>query len=430
MDYGEVSGLLARTAGGFHGALRSGSAAPGASRSIPTPAGIFDLGGRDWLIYRLKALDEKIRPSLDLALRLITGADFSDRRRIRDLALEMKNQADSSLAPAGHSYASTRSARYFSRSSTVDEIWNGLGQIDFAHYLADLDTAEIIRRLTAIRDTLAGKGGLIANFTGSAEALGAYHTLASASLSRFGAPRPRNPASVEAAAFYPLLAGESLLEGVAASTAAVTVPAAEVFASPSLQIGFAAMTLNAAPFNAPEQAAESVLAHQLSTGALWEDIRMKGGAYGAFAHTDSLEGVFGLSTYRDPNPGRSLESFSSIMKGLAAPKNGKEPWYRNEDLLEKAIIGSYSREIRPRTSAEKGAVDFSRFLYGIEDTVRQRKLERLIRVSGDEIAAVLRRLASQGGSSQGALAPVIVAGTATAEKAAKTLGVTPKVLPV
>ncbi|GHV57255.1 hypothetical protein AGMMS49579_22860 [Spirochaetia bacterium] len=137
MDYGEVSSLLARTAGGFHGALRASSSAPGASRSIPTPAGIFDLGGRDWLIYRLKALDEKIQPSLDLALRLITEADFSDQRRIRDLVLEMKNQADSSLAPAGHSYASTRSARYFSRSSTVDEIWNGLGQIDFAHYLAD-----------------------------------------------------------------------------------------------------------------------------------------------------------------------------------------------------------------------------------------------------------------------------------------------------
>jgi Zn-dependent M16 (insulinase) family peptidase len=174
---------------------------------------------------------------------------------------------------------------------------------------------------------------------------------------------------------------------------------------------------------------------------------MKGGAYGAFAHTDSLEGIFGLSTYRDPNPARSLKSFSSIIKGLAAqgewmaaPESGKEPWYRDEDLLEKAVIGSYSREIRPRTSAEKGALDFSRFLYGIEDTVRQRRLEKLVRVSGDEIAAVLNRLASQnaspqggpspGGASPGGPSPVIVAGTAVAEKAAKELGVTPKVLPV
>lgn len=147
-----------------------------------------------------------------------------------------------------------------------------------------------------------------------------------------------------------------------------------------------------------------------------------------------------ISDRKSRRHGRSLESFSSIMKGLAAqgegiasPKSGKEPWYRNEDLLEKAIIGSYSREIRPRTSAEKGAVDFSRFLYGIEDTVRQRRLEKLIQVSGDEIAAVLRRLASQGGPAGGPAqggAPVIVAGTAAAEKAAKALGVTPKALPV
>ncbi|GHV90931.1 peptidase M16 [Spirochaetia bacterium] len=442
MDYGEVSGLLARTAGGFHGMLRSSSMAPGAGSSIPTPSGIFDLGGRDWLIYRLKALDEKTGPALDLALRLITEADFSDQRRIRDLVLEMKNQADSSLAPAGHSYASTRSARYFSRSSTVDEIWNGLGQIGFAHYLADLDSAEIIRRLGAIRDTLAGKGGLIANFTGSAEALASYRSLASSPFRRFGPPRPRNPASVEAASFYPFLDAAALGRLSASDSAAApdavlsSVPTAEVFASPSLQIGFAAMTLSSAPFNAPEQAAELVLAHQLSTGALWEDIRMKGGAYGAFAHTDSLEGIFALSTYRDPKPSRSLESFSSILDSLAKQGSdaggidgGKELWYRNEDLLEKAIIGSYSRETRPRTSAEKGSVDFSRFLYGIEDLVRQRKLEKLIQVSGDEIAAVLRRLASQKASSPGVSSPVIVAGTAAAEKAAKALGVTPQMLP-
>ena len=63
-------------------------------------------------------------------------------------------------------------------------------------------------------------------------------------------------------------------------------------------------------------------------GALWENIRMKGGAYGAFATPDSLEGTFSFSTYRDPSPLRSLEAFSSIIKEMAA-QTGAENLNRN-----------------------------------------------------------------------------------------------------
>jgi Zn-dependent M16 (insulinase) family peptidase len=163
---------------------------------------------------------------------------------------------------------------------------------------------------------------------------------------------------------------------------------------------------------------------------------MKGGAYGAFAHTDSLEGIFSLSTYRDPNPARSLEAFVSAFQETLRPKKGK-PWYRDEDALEKAVIGAYARETRPHTGAEKGAIDFIRFLYGLEYEIRKRKLKWLTQVSGDDISAALRRLAAAAGASPGDMpgqmprhTPVIVAGSAVAEKAAKILGVEPKVLPV
>jgi Zn-dependent M16 (insulinase) family peptidase len=183
-----------------------------------------------------------------------------------------------------------------------------------------------------------------------------------------------------------------------------------------LQVGFAAKTFASAPYDSPEQMAETVLAHQLSTGALWEDIRMKGGAYGAFAQPDNLEGYFAFSTYRDPNPLRSLDSFEDIVR--------KET-VNSEEEVEKAIIGCYARETRPRTPAEKGLADFSRFLYGIEDLQRKRKLERLVAVTGDQVTAALERLASQTASF-----PVIVAGPSIAEKAAAQLNTGVRVLPV
>jgi Zn-dependent M16 (insulinase) family peptidase len=198
----------------------------------------------------------------------------------------------------------------------------------------------------------------------------------------------------------------------------------EVFASPSLQIGFAAMSLQAAAFDTPAQAAETVLSHQLSTGALWETIRMKGGAYGASASSDSMERYFSFSTYRDPKPLRSLDSFSAILKdGCFAEKDDNF-----QDNLVKSIIGCYARGTRPLTPAEKGAADFQRFLSRIDDDYRRRNLRRLINVSAEDISAALGALASQLASES--IGKVIITGTKDAEQAAKALGTEVQMLPV
>jgi len=145
---------------------------------------------------------------------------------------------------------------------------------------------------------------------------------------------------------------------------------------------------------------------------------MKGGAYGAFASSDSLENCVSFATYRDPTPMRSLDIFLSILKNGA---------YGNcsEDSLVKSIIGCYAKETRPRTSAEDGLIDFYRFLYGIEDGYRRRKIERLVSISTADIQAAFSAL-----GTRAATGSVIIAGTKSAEQAAKELGAELQVLPV
>ena len=399
MDYGEVSSLMARTVGGFLAILHTGSAAKNTPQYLTTASGNFDLSGRDWILFRVKCLDEKITPSLDLALRIISEADFTDQRRINDLVWEMKNEIDSSLAPMGHLYSSGRAGRFNSRSKIVEEKWGGISQIEFVHQLAKMKTGEIIKKLQYIQEKI-NTAGLITNITGSA--LDTACREITQRFSRFGPPVPRYQA--------------------ANSDLAHNAPKAEVFASRSLQVGFAALTFNAAPFDTIEQIAEIVLAHQLSTGALWEEIRMKGGAYGAFINSDSLENCVSFATYRDPNPLRSMDALSAILKNDSLSYLQRSA---SESYLEKSIIGCYSKETRPRTPAEDGLVDFYRFLYGIEDSYRKNKLERLISVSSADINAAFASLASRT-----SLCPVIIAGVKKAEEAAKVLGVKVQMLPM
>jgi Zn-dependent M16 (insulinase) family peptidase len=412
MDYGEVSSLLVRTAGGFYAMLETGSPVlpensprEDVSQAVAGP----ELLGRDWIVYRIKALDEKFRDSLDIALRLITEADFSDLRRLKDLAAEMKNDCDSSLAPAGHSYAMSRSGGACSRSRAVDEVWSGLCQLPFSHDLAAADIAEVSRRLTSIRDALVLRSGLIVNLSAQKEALpGALK--AAASFGRFGAPRPADPRCRETAPFLKLAGGG---EG-----------RFEVWASPSIQVGFAAMSLPAAPYGSREQAAELVLSHELSTGALWESIRMKGGAYGAFARPDSLEGVFSLATYRDPDPLRSLNIFPEILLTRSKRAAG-------EDSLEKSIIGTFARETAPRTPSDSGFTDFLRYLYGVSSGHRFTRIKDIVALNGKETAAAAGRLAGAAAAAGGfAGRHVIIAGTGAADKAAAALGVEARRLPV
>jgi Zn-dependent M16 (insulinase) family peptidase len=406
MDYGKVSSLLARSTGGFYAMLETGSMAPGMERTLALPSGILDLGGRDWLIYRLKALDEKIDEALDLAYALITEADFSDTRRLEDLTAEMKNDLDSGLAAHGHLYAGGAAGRGFSRSRRVDEIWNGFEQLEFVHRLASSDPGETAKKFAAIEETLRRAGGLLVNITGSEAAVERASGILAKKFPLLGSPRTRRgPPALDAGGRD---AGSPGASGNAA-----------VFASPSLQVGFAALALPGTAYASREQSAELVLSHLLSTGPLWEDIRMRGGAYGAFANPDRMEKVFVLASYRDPNPPRSLDAFRSILQKTADTPIAAED-------LEKIVIGAYAKETHPRTNAEKGCVDFLRWLRGIEDRFLASKLRDLTELSGKEVQDAAGRLVSVIGQGEAA----VLAGRDAAEKAAAKLGGPVHTLPV
>jgi Zn-dependent M16 (insulinase) family peptidase len=395
MDYAEVSSLLARTVGDF-AALPYVSSAAAGERAVQTPAGVFEITGRDWVFFRLKCLDEKIEAALELALRVMREADFTDERRLRDLIAELKNESDASLAPYGSFYAQSRAARFANPCRAKSEALFGLTQFQWIRQAAALPAAEIGARLTKVREKLFSTAGVVVHLCGEAEdralALIGKHAAS------FGPPRPK-PAQGAGGGFQ-----EALSEGEAE---------AEVFYAPALQVGFAAMHLDARDYLDAASPFEQELAHHLSTGALWETIRMKGGAYGARAGVDALERCWSFSTYRDPQPERSLELFPEILK-----KAGKMKL--DADTLEKVIIGAYSKTKQPRSAAQNAAYDFSLFLAGITEEMRQKRLKTLLSARPGDISGAAKRLAAGDPARR---RRVIIADEAAAKRAARAWGV-------
>ncbi|MDR1868087.1 MAG: insulinase family protein [Treponema sp.] len=386
LDYGQVSALFAQCAADFHVSTVRGSPVPGAAHTVATPSGIFDIIDREWLHLRLKVLDSKVSDALGLVFRALTDRNFSELKRIHDLIIETKNDLDSSVVSWGSFFASVRSSVGFSRTNTIHELWDGLSQVQFIHKLAETDSAVVSSKLKQISTILTTKSGMIASITGSGPTLDTTSALIASTFGQFGPPRPRKQVS------FPL--------------STYRLPA--VFSLSSLQIAFSAATAQSSPYGTRESIAESVYSHHLSTGDLWERVRMQGGAYGVNMLNNALNQTLSFSTFRDPSPLRSLQVFCAL-----------KPEQLEEEILEKAIIGTFSNETTPRVNPDKGFVDFLRFLSGIDDKHRLNRLIALLDLNVQDITQAARRVHAQNLNNYA----VIIAGPALAHESARQLGV-------
>ena len=130
-----------------------------------------------------------------------------------------------------------------------------------------------------------------------------------------------------------------------------------------------------------------MLANILNYEYLWSEIRVQGGAYGCgFAGTEDGEIFF--STYRDPQPGRSLGVFDGAA-GFIRSLCGENP------DLTRFILGSVS-ELDPLLNAEQqiAAAERMYFLGGTQAERRRRYSELLNTGCSDllELCAMLDEL--------------------------------------
>ena len=98
-------------------------------------------------------------------------------------------------------------------------------------------------------------------------------------------------------------------------------------------VNYVGMSYNLSKLDLRNFGSVDVIESFVSDGYLWDEIRLKGGAYGAWA-VNYISGHFALYSYRDPNFERTLETFRALPEFL------KE--YDGEDL-EGYIIGTIAR---------------------------------------------------------------------------------------
>ena len=327
-------------------------------------------GKNEHIFFRAKILRENLRDALDLLKRLFMEADFEDRQRLRNLVLELKNEFRASLLPGGHQFVSLRAGSNLSDILKVEEGWKGITQIFLlAGLSSELDekSQDIASSLKEIRRSLISRKNLILNVTTQKSIFPEVKE----ELSHFVAALPEgNPAN-------DVQQPEESQRGQSKTKAESLVI--------SSNVGYVAKAVRGARFGTAESGCEAVLSHFLRTGYLWEKIRMRGGAYGAFALSYGTEGVLIFVSYRDPNIVETLRVFRESLEYVQ--KSGID-----KDQIEKAIIGTIGKEDRPQDPAEKGLISLKRRLCGITDALRQSRREVMLEVDHAALAGSAERL--------------------------------------
>ena len=244
-------------------------------------------GVRPYLLVSAGALSEKIDALASLPREVWSSTLLldADADRVRDVLTQIRIGLEQGFINNGHSAALGRAMSYSSPSAVVREQLSG---VDFYLFLRDLldHFDERLDGLRAKLTELAGRifvaDGCMASFTGSDEDFDAYW---------------------DAAGDLGLGAGDG------AGRDALAVPAPcdrhEAFVIPS-DICFAARACDPRRLGIDVTGAWAVAANALSYDYLWNEIRVKGGAYGCgFRAAGERQTAF--YTYRDPAIDPSIE---------------------------------------------------------------------------------------------------------------------------
>jgi hypothetical protein len=361
-----------------------------------------------YLLLRGKAVDAKLPILFDLFEEILLRAKLSNQKRAVEMLRESKNRKEASVLSSGHSYASTRlSAKGGSLLSYMGELTGGLTSVRRAGQLlqeAEENWPAVQAKLERIRSRIAvrpyspaatatmrsegnvGHGAeeqFIVNLTGDETLLKSaaplveqfYQHLPLASTTQ------RTPNSL-------LQTWKSQKESMLASLlnlSSKNQKKHEGFAIPSMvnYVGFGGTLLQPGEH---VHGATSVATRYLSTGYMWDHVRVLGGAYGGFARFSESTGRFVYLSYRDPNLSETLSVYNHAGEHLLS-----EAEISSEDILQ-AVIASIGDLDSPMSPDQQGFASFSRYLAGISLADRQQYRDELLQTTIKDFHALAEKL--------------------------------------
>jgi len=335
----------------------------------------------DVLLYfmvRGKAVYDKIDNLLDLVTEVLFDANLSNQKRAVEMLKESKVRKQSSVISSGHTYAASRMSSKRTFLGHLGEVTGGLTSVRDAGKIldqAEKDWPAVQKHLQKIRDTLLKRNSAVINLTADARTLQAAQIAVNSLVKRL----PKNPSTIPMAE-SPLLKSWHKIKQEIDSKPRVN----EGFVMPS-QVNYVGKSASIYKPGEPISSATTVVARYLSTGYLWDNVRVVGGAYGGFARFSESSGNMVYLSYRDPNLYKTLQIYD------AAADNLLNSEVHTEDILQ-AVVGAVGDLDSPLSPDQKGFASMCQYLVGESAEDRQKSRDQVLGTSASDFKTFAERL--------------------------------------
>jgi presequence protease len=326
--------------------------------------------------YTTKVLYNELSEAFRLIEEMIYHSKFEDKKRLKEIVGEMKSKLQMHFNSSGHSVAVDRAMSYYSVHGLFKEITTGIAFYKFIEDIADnfnekADT--VIVRLKELIPMLFTKDNLLISITADEEGFQRFQD----KLPCFS-DKLKEKTKDEAFVAYdnsPLLP-QCLNEGF----------------KTAMQVQYVARAGNFLRAGYQYTGALKVLKTILSYDYLWNNVRVKGGAYGCMCGFSGVDGDGYFTSYRDPN----LRETNQIYENTAE-------YVRNftaeERDITKYIIGTFSMLDAPLTPQNKGKRSLSMYIAGITVDDLQQEREEILNVTVDairELSGIVKSITDAG----------------------------------
>ena len=309
-----------------------------------------------------KALYPKMDVLFKMMREILTESKLEDEKRLKEILSMLKSRLQMSFLSSGHTTAALRALSYSSPLSKFKDDTDGIGYYEVVKEIEEHfeeKKEELIANLKELAARIFRADNLMISYTAAPEGLDAVEkemeTFKNGLFERTDGDEQEN---------------RCILHCVKRNEGFKT----------SSKVQYVARTGNFIDGGAAYSGALHILKVILSYDYLWQNIRVKGGAYGCMCNFNRIgEGY--LISYRDPNLEKTIDVYEKVTEYL-------RNFEADDRDMNKYIIGTISNIDRPMNPSAKGTRSMNLYMNHVTEEMIRKEREEILNAGQEEIRAL------------------------------------------
>ena len=353
-EYGELFNEINVHTGGIETSLEMFTNVERAAEKEFQP--VFEIKG--------KALYPKLSVLTDMMAEILTRSRFEDTKRLKEILSMTKSRLQTRFLSSGHTASALRALSYTSPAAKWKDDTDGIGFYKTVAKLEEhFDTEKdvLVQQLYRLAKEVFRGDNMLVSFTGSAEG------------------EEKAEQGLKGLA-EELFSGAKELQETEDKAEKIRCRKQNEGFKTSSKVQYVARTGNFLDAGFAYTGALQILKVILSYDYLWQNVRVKGGAYGCMSSFNRVGDSYFVS-YRDPSLEKTLAVYDGVPEYL-------RKFEVSERDMNKYVIGTISNMDRPMTPAVKGERSLNLVMNHISEEMLKKERKQVLEATKEDIQAL------------------------------------------